>query len=116
MNQMSAVMNKAKHDITQITKYGIFNCQLTKFEKSIGFIQYHCKTKAHLDFMNGGMQTIDGLQKKVMNSVNRSCLPYQTTADTAFQMSFMAGDKFSSKDEFIQFTELLNKQICFCNR
>ncbi|MFR1214554.1 MAG: hypothetical protein ACLSCV_07430 [Acutalibacteraceae bacterium] len=51
-----------------------------------------------------------------MNSVNRSCLPYQTTADTAFQMSFMAGDKFSSKDEFIQFTELLNKQICCCNR
>ena len=75
MNQMSAVMNKARHDITQTTKYGIFNCQLTKFEKSFGFIQYHCKTKAHLDFMNGGMQTIDGLQKKVMNSVNRSCLP-----------------------------------------
>ena len=116
MNQMSAVMNKARHDITQTTKYGIFNCQLTKFEKSFGFIQYHCKTKAHLDFMNGGMQTIDGMQKKVMNSVNRSCLPYQTTADTAFQMSFMAGDKFSSKDEFIQFTELLNKQICCCNR
>ena len=63
INQMSAAMSKAKNSVAQTassqqkltaqltsggkdTKYGIFNCQFTKFEKSIEFIGYHYQYKS----------------------------------------------------------------------
>ena len=73
--------------------------------------QYKSTSRDLIDLMNDGMQTTDELQKKIMDSANRSRSSYQATANAVTQMGTMAGDKFSSNDELIQFTELLNKQF-----
>ena len=136
MNQMSAAMSKAKNSIAQTTSsqqkltaqlnnggsaasafqgkiQGIISsaANLQNLKKVLDLSDTIANTKARLDLMNDGIQTTDELQKKIMDSANRSRSPYQTTADAVAQMSFMAGDKFSSNDELIQFTELLNKQF-----
>jgi len=68
-------------------------------------------TRARLDLMNDGLQTTDELQRKIMQSANRSRAAFQTTADSISKMGIMAKDAFSSNDELIQFTELINKQF-----
>ena len=136
MNQMSAAMNKTKNSITQAANSqqkftaqlnngssaaSAFQGKIQSMVSSIANLQNLKKvlnlsdtitnTKARLDFMNDGMQATDELQKKIMDSANRARASYQKTANAITQMSFMAGDKFSSNDELIQFTELLNKQF-----
>ncbi len=68
-------------------------------------------TKARLDLMNDGLQTTEDLQNKIMESANRSRASYQTTADAVSKMGLMASNAFSSNDELIQFSELINKQF-----
>ena len=62
-------------------------------------------TRARLDLMN------DGLQDMIMKSANRSRAAYSTTADAVAKMGIMAGDAFSSNEELIAFSELINKQF-----
>ncbi|MEE0251911.1 MAG: tape measure protein [Acutalibacteraceae bacterium] len=136
MNQMSAAMNKTKNSITQAANSqqkftaqlnnsgsaaSAFQGKIQSMVSSIANLQNLKKvlnlsdtitnTKARLDLMNDGMQATDELQKKIMDSANRARASYQKTANAITQMGFMAGDKFSSNDELIQFTELLNKQF-----
>lgn len=136
MNQMSAAMNKTKNSITQAANSqqkltaqlnngssaaSAFQGKIQSMVASVANLQNLKKvlnlsdtitnTKARLDLMNDDMQTTDELQKKIMDSANRSRSSYQATANAITQMGFMAGDKFSSNDELIQFTELLNKQF-----
>ena len=136
MNQMSAAMNKTKNSITQAANSqkkltaqlnnggsaaSAFQGKIQSMVSSIANLQNLKKvlnlsdtitnTKARLDLLNDNMQTTDELQKKIMDSANRSRASYQKTANAITQMGFMAGDKFSSNDELIQFTELLNKQF-----
>ena len=68
-------------------------------------------TRARLDLMNDGLQTTDELQQKIMASANRSRAAYSTTADAVAKMGIMAGDSFSSNEELIAFSELINKQF-----
>lgn len=68
-------------------------------------------TTARLDLMNDGLQTTAELQDMILASANRSRAAYQTTADAVSKMGIMAADAFSSNDELIRFTELINKQF-----
>lgn len=68
-------------------------------------------TRARLDLMNDGLQTTAELQDMIMESANRSRAPYQTTADAVAKMGIMASDAFSSNEELIAFSELINKQF-----
>lgn len=68
-------------------------------------------TRARLDLMNDGLQTTAELQDMIMKSANRSRASYQTTADAVAKMGIMAGDAFSSNEELIAFSELINKQF-----
>lgn len=68
-------------------------------------------TRARLDLMNDGLQTTAELQDMIMESANRSRASYQTTADAVAKMGIMAGDAFSSNEELIAFSELINKQF-----
>ena len=68
-------------------------------------------TRARLDLMNDGLQTTAELQDMIMESANRSRASYQTTADAVAKMGVMAGDAFSSNEELIMFSELINKQF-----
>ena len=68
-------------------------------------------TRARLDLMNDGLQTTAELQDMIMESANRSRASYQTTADAVAKMGVMTGDAFSSNEELIMFSELINKQF-----
>lgn len=68
-------------------------------------------TRARLDLMNDGLQTAAELQDMIMESANRSRAAYSTTADAVAKMVIMAGDAFSSNEELIAFSELINKQF-----
>lgn len=68
-------------------------------------------TRARLDLMNDGLQTTAELQDMIMKSANRSRAAYSTTADAVAKMGIMAGDAFSSNEELITFSELINKQF-----
>lgn len=68
-------------------------------------------TRARLDLMNDGLQTTAELQDMIMESANRSRASYQTTADAVAKMGIMAVDAFSSNEELIAFSELINKQF-----
>lgn len=68
-------------------------------------------THARLDLMNDGLQTTAELQDMIMKSANRSRAAYSTTADAVAKMGIMAGDAFSSNEELIAFSELINKQF-----
>lgn len=68
-------------------------------------------TRARLGLMNDGLQTTAELQDMIMKSANRSRAAYSTTADAVAKMGIMAGDAFSSNEELIAFSELINKQF-----
>lgn len=68
-------------------------------------------TRARVDLMNDGLQTTAELQDMIMKSANRSRAAYSTTADAVAKMGIMAGDAFSSNEELIAFSELINKQF-----
>lgn len=68
-------------------------------------------TRARLDLMNDGLQTTAELQDMIMESANRSRAAYSTTADAVAKMGIMAKDAFSSNEELIAFSELINKQF-----
>ncbi len=83
---------------------------LQNLKKVLNLSDTITNTKARLDLMNDGMQTTDELQKKIMDSANRSRSSYQATANAVTQMGTMAGDKFSSNDELN-----FNLQNCLIN-
>lgn len=68
-------------------------------------------TRARLDLMNDGLQTTAELQDMIMASANRSRASYQATADAVSKIGIMAKDAFSSNEELIAFSELINKQF-----
>lgn len=68
-------------------------------------------TRARLDLMNDGLQTTAELQDMIVKSANRSRAAYSTTADAVAKIGIMAGDAFSSNEELIAFSELINKQF-----
>ena len=64
-----------------------------------------------VDSMNAGLQTTEQLQQKIFDSAQRSYGSYQDTADLVGKLGLNAGDAFSSTDEIVSFSELLNKQF-----
>ena len=69
------------------------------------------QTTARLDLINDGLQTTKQLQDKIFASANRSRGAYQTNADAVAKLGILAGDAFTSNDEVIAFTELMNKNF-----
>lgn len=68
-------------------------------------------TTARLDLMNDGQQTTAELQEKIAASAKASRGAYLDTADAVAKMGVLAGNAFSSNDELIEFTELVNKNF-----
>lgn len=92
---------------------GIIKSALAAFsaKKVIELADGMTTTRARLDLMNDGLQTTAELQDMIMESANRSRAAYATTADAVAKMGIMAGDAFSSNEELIAFSELINKQF-----
>lgn len=83
-------------------------------QKLIGFADDITQINARLDMvneLNGELETTDVLNDKIFASAARARASYETTADAVAKMGIMAHDAFSSNDELIAFTELVNKQF-----
>ena len=92
---------------------GVIKSALAAFsvKKIVELVDGMTTTRARLDLMNDGLQTTAELQDMIMKSANRSRAAYSTTADAVAKMGIMAGDAFSSNEELIAFSELINKQF-----
>jgi tape measure domain-containing protein len=68
-------------------------------------------TNARLDLMNDGLLTTAKLQDKILASAQRARAEYGATASSIAKMGILANDAFSSTEEIIAFTELMNKSL-----
>jgi len=66
---------------------------------------------ARLALINDGMQTQAELQQKIYEAAQRSRGVYGDTANAVAKLGLLAKDAFSSNDETIAFTELMNKSF-----
>ena len=68
-------------------------------------------TTARLDLMNDGLQTTQQLTDKIYASAQRARAGYQDTAAAVSKLGILAKGAFTSNDEIIAFTELMNKNF-----
>ena len=61
--------------------------------------------------MNGNLQTTAELQDKIYLSAQRARASYDATAGSIAKLGLLASDAFSSTDEIIAFSELMNKSF-----
>ena len=71
----------------------------------------YSNTNARLANINDGLQTQAQLQDKIFNASQRSLSSYNSTAASVAKLNLLAKDAFSSNDEAIRFTELMNKSF-----
>ena len=79
--------------------------------KSMNIADEFTNTAARLNLINDGLQTQAELQEKIFAAANRSKGAYTDMASAISKMGLMAGENFSSNDELIAFTELLQKSF-----
>jgi tape measure domain-containing protein len=79
--------------------------------KGMNIADEYTNTAARLDLINDGLQTQAELQNKIYAAANRSRGAYTDIAGAISKMGLLAGDDFSSNDELIAFTELVQKSF-----
>lgn len=68
-------------------------------------------TTARLDLMNDGLQTTGELQNMILASAQRSRAEYGATAAAVSKLGILASDAFTSTEEIVAFSELMNKSF-----
>lgn len=119
MNQrQEEAANKAKKTkgefqklVDTVRNLAVVNFAQTTGKQILQLADSMTTTRARLDLINDGLQTTAELQDMIVKSANRSRAAYSTTADAVAKMGIMAGDAFSSNEELIAFSELINKQF-----
>jgi tape measure domain-containing protein len=71
----------------------------------------YVQTEARLGFLVDDGGSVDQLEAEIMASANRARASYATTADAIAKLGIQASQAFSSNNELIAFTELLNKSF-----
>ena len=77
----------------------------------IGLSDTMTQTTARLDLIVDDGGSVEDLQNKIYLSAERARGSYLATADAVSKLGMQASQAFSSNDELIAFTELLNKQF-----
>ena len=77
--------------------------------KGMKIADEYTNTAARLKLINDGLQTQEELQNKIFEAANRSRGSYNEMANAVAKMGLLAKDAFSSNDELIAFTELVQK-------
>lgn len=88
---------------------GLFQADTVK--KVLSIADQQQQSQARLGQANYGGDTAEGLQQKVFEASQRSGGGLQATADTVAALGTQARGQFSSNDELIAFTELLNQSL-----
>lgn len=84
---------------------------LAAVKKGMDLVDDYTNAAARLRMVNDGSQTPAELQDKVFDAANRSRGSYTDMAGAVAKMNLLAGDSFTSNDEAIGFTELLQKSL-----
>ncbi len=84
---------------------------LAAIKKGLDITDDYTNAAARLRMVNDGSQTPAELQDKVFDAANRSRGSYTDMAGAVAKMNLLAGDSFTSNDEAIGFTELLQKSL-----
>lgn len=71
----------------------------------------YTSNNARLELINDGLQTQAELQDKIFAAAQRSRGQYDAMVNTVAKLGLLAGKNFSSNDELIAFTELMNKSF-----
>lgn len=71
----------------------------------------YINTSSRLSLINDGLQTQAELQEKIFYAAERAKGSYSDMAGAIAKMGLLAGDAFSSNDELIAFTELVQKSF-----
>ncbi len=79
--------------------------------KGMGIADEYTNTAARLDLINDGLQTQAELQDKIFAAADRAKGSYSDMANAVAKLGLLAGDAFSSNDEAIAFTELVQKSF-----
>lgn len=82
---------------------------LAAAKKGMDLTDEYTNTATRLDLINDGLQTQVELQNKIYAAANRSRGAYSDMAGAISKMGLLAGDAFTSNDELIAFTELIQK-------
>lgn len=82
---------------------------VTALIKGMSITDEYTNTSARLDLINDGLQTQVQLQDKIFAAADRSKGVYTDMAAAVSKMGLLAGDAFTSNDELIAFTELVQK-------
>lgn len=84
---------------------------LAAIKKGIDITDEFTNTAARLNLINDGLQTQAELQDKIFAAADRSKGAYTDMARAISKMGILAEDSFSSNDELIAFTELVQKSF-----
>lgn len=71
----------------------------------------YINTRARLDLVNDGLQTTAELQDQIFQAAERARGSYQDMAGVIGRMGILASDAFSSNDELVAFSELMQKSF-----
>ena len=82
---------------------------LAAVKKGMDLVDDYTNAAARLRMVNDDNQTPAELQDTVFDAANRSRGSYTDMAGAVAKMNLLAGDSFTSNDEAIGFTELLQK-------
>ena len=79
--------------------------------KGMNLVDEYTYTAARLDLINDGLQTQAELQEKIFAAADRARGSYSDMAEAVSKMGLLAGEAFTSNDELIAFTELVQKSF-----
>ena len=108
LENMGAGANKASNGLGKLVKTFI---SLKAVKKGIEIIDNFSNTAARLNLINDGLQDQAELQNKIFAAAKRSRGAYDSMADAVAKMGLLAKDAFTSNDELIAFTELVQKSF-----
>ena len=106
LEQTGASANKGS---SGLDKYISIAAMVAGAVKGMNIADEYMNTSARLDLINDGLQTQAELQDKIFAAANRSRGVYSDMAGAVSKMGLLAGDAFTSNDELIAFTELVQK-------
>lgn len=84
---------------------------LAAVKKVMDLTDIYVNTSARLSMVNDQLQTQAELQNKIFAAADRARGSYTDMAAAVSKMNLLAGKSFSTNDEAIQFTELLQKSL-----
>lgn len=84
---------------------------LAAAKKAIEITDEFTNMAARLDLINDSLQTQAELQDKIFDAANKSRGAYSVMAQAVSKMGLLAREAFTSNDELIAFTELLQKSF-----